>query len=114
MDWTYLEVLMLGQYQFTENMMQLYRCIQDDLSRDIFWARLRYDIEEPLGNENQMWMLDILSGAYAKEDLEQMQNWESRFIGGAIKNHSVWNWGLLSTNSDSYTTQWRRLLGILR
>lgn len=73
---------MLGQYQFTENMMQLYRCIQDDLSRDIFWARLRYDIEEPLGNENQMWMLDILSGAYAKEDLEQMQNWESRFIGG--------------------------------
>lgn len=76
---------MLGQYQFTENMMQLYRCIQDDLSRDIFWARLRYDIEEPLGNENQMWMLDILSGAYAKEDLEQMQNWESRFIGGQLK-----------------------------
>lgn len=76
---------MLGQYQFTENMMQLYRCIQDDLSRDIFWARLRYDIEEPLGNENQMWMLDILSGAYAKEDLEQMQNWESRFIGEQLK-----------------------------
>ena len=96
---------MLEQYQFAENMMQLYRCIQDDLSRDIFWARLRYDIEEPLGNEKQMWMLDILSGAYAKEDLEQMQNWESSFItrgggGGEKKKNFLGNWGVCGENPE--------------
>lgn len=41
---------MTSQYEFVKRMTQLYDTLQDDLSRTLFWDRLKFDIEPCLKN----------------------------------------------------------------
>lgn len=41
---------MTSQYEFVRRMTQLYDTLQDDLSRTLFWDRLKFDINPCLEN----------------------------------------------------------------
>lgn len=47
---------MKGLYPFTERMVELYDLLEDKRSKDIFWARLRFDIEPNLENEARLFL----------------------------------------------------------
>lgn len=47
-------MFMEDQYQFVSDMSGVYSMLQDKLSQDLFWGRLKYDVEPSLDNAFQM------------------------------------------------------------
>lgn len=58
---------MEGQYKYAANMAELYNRLEDDLSKDIFWARLQYDCEASLKHETRLFEL---TGMATEEELQ--------------------------------------------
>ncbi len=61
------------QYEFISRIESLYSKLQDDLSRKIFWARLKCDISFSLSH---IFDLFSLSGYLSKEEVEYKNRWK--------------------------------------
>ena len=62
-----------GQYAYVNNMVRLYNKLQDDQSKEIFWARLQFEAEP---NLDHALALGALSGLWPEEE---KLDWKSEF-----------------------------------
>lgn len=63
-------------YHSIKEIETLNHLLQDPLSHEIFWARLRYDVECSLDNALQLFKL---TGMISAEEFELQKNWRKRF-----------------------------------
>ena len=62
-----------GMYSYTESMIQLYSRLQDERSKEIFWARMQFEAEP---NLDQALAIGILSGL---DVVSECTNWREEF-----------------------------------
>ena len=60
-------------YDTVKRMRELYGCLQDRQSKDIFWSRLAFDIEPSMTN-----MMNLCACGGLVND-EQLSNWKPAF-----------------------------------
>ncbi len=65
-------------YGFVKRAENLYGLLQDDLSREIFWARLRYDIDPTMTNVMRLagLMPSLGDGDISQEELKRQRKWK--------------------------------------
>ncbi len=63
-------------YDFADTIKTVYNRIQDDLSRNIFWARLQFDIEPTMSHAIQL--LRFAEG-YSEHEISSLKSWKDVF-----------------------------------
>lgn len=85
------------QYDFTKRMYELYSFLTDDESKELFWARLRYDAEPSLEN---MQRLVLASSTFTEEKKAERRLWRDKLNEIYISGKKIVFYGAGTVGKD--------------
>lgn len=101
---------MTNQYEYVAHIVELYSLLEDKLSKDIFWARLRYDCEPSLKNADTLYELTGLARETTLQFRHQLKDICNQIVasgkkiflyGAGMAGKAVGKW-ILQDGGDFY------------
>lgn len=77
-------------YRLFKKTREIYNCLQDEISRNTFWARLAVDTEPSMQNTMQLLQLNP---HFSQEELEQIRSWRKQIEGVYQKGKKILLYG---------------------
>ena len=79
-----------GQYAYMEKIVELYGQLQDELSKEIFWARLKCDTTISVNNALNLF---ALTGMLTSEEIFRQKSWRTEFESLNQQNKKILFYG---------------------